>query len=208
MPEVSNILIQKNHFDKLPDNRKTIMYREAVKIAQMIILNYSPDIISGRENMLALLFDMDQLWEEYIYRMLLKSKSENFKISYQNSKVFWKTNSFSKTIRPDLVIQFSNQDKKENYIIDTKWKIIDYHNPGDDDLKQMYAYNMYWDAGRSMLLYPGTSNFPELWGIFPKGSDYENRCKIGFINVLDEEAKGLNINIGREILKKLEVAVV
>jgi 5-methylcytosine-specific restriction enzyme subunit McrC len=207
MPEVSNIVIQKNHFDKLPDNRKTVMYREALKIARMIILNYSPDIKTGHENMLALLFDMNQLWEEYIYRMLLKYKSENFKISYQNSKVFWETESLSKKIRPDLVIQFSEQDKKENFIIDTKWKIIDYRNPGDDDLKQMYAYNMYWNAGRSMLLYPGTCNFPELWGVFPKGIDYENKCKIGFVNVLDKEAKGLNLNIGQEILKKLEIEV-
>src|SRR5690606_34560546 len=63
MPELSNMVIQKSHFKKIPDNRKTVAYHEALQIAQMIILNYSPDIKTGKENMLALLFDMNQLWE-------------------------------------------------------------------------------------------------------------------------------------------------
>jgi 5-methylcytosine-specific restriction enzyme subunit McrC len=60
-PEIKEIEIQKHHFDKIKVNRKSILYNKAIQIAQMILLNYSPDIRSGQENMLTLLFDMNKL---------------------------------------------------------------------------------------------------------------------------------------------------
>jgi 5-methylcytosine-specific restriction enzyme subunit McrC len=84
----------------------------------------------------------------------------------------------------------------------SKWKVIDYRNPSDDDLKQMYAYNMYWNAGKSMLLYPKTDEFPEKFGMYHKGREEGNACKLGFVNVLDETGK-LDLGIGRIILDKL-----
>ncbi len=203
LPDISENKIQKHHFEKIPANRKTEPYREALKIARMIILNYSPDIKSGMENMLALIFDMNKLWEEYIFRRMLKSKPENCHVTFQNSMVFWETASYLKTIRPDIVVTHSNKGQKEILVIDTKWKIVDFQNPADDDLKQMYAYNMYWDAGKCMLLYPKVSEFPESWGEFRKGRETENRCKLGFVNVLNSDSNGLNLKIGEDIFSKL-----
>ena len=58
----------------------------------MIILNYSPDIRTGQENMLTLYcFDMNKLWEEYIYRMLLKANHDGITVSFQNKQSFGKT---------------------------------------------------------------------------------------------------------------------
>lgn len=197
-PKINEIEITKAHFDTIKESRKTIPYYEALKVAKMIILNYSPDIKNGHENMLALLFDMNKLWEEYVYRMLQRANMEGFEISFQNSQKFWE----SKTIRPDLVVIKNEGSNSETFVIDTKWKVIDYRNPSDDDLKQMYAYNLYWDAGKSMLLYPKVSDFPESFGSFHKGRDNVNSCKLGFVNILDSEGK-LDLNIGIEILKKL-----
>ena len=42
--------------------------------------------------------------------------------------------------------------------MDTKLKIISIDKPSDDDIKQIYVYNMYWDAPKSMLLYPKNDN--------------------------------------------------
>ncbi len=198
-PEIKEISITKSHFEKLKINRKSEPYRRALDIARMIILNFRPDIRSGNENMLALLFDMNKLWEEYVYRMLLKQATPDISVSFQNTQKFWE----NKTIRPDLVV---NKKKPsgvlERYVIDTKWKIIDAQHPSDDDLKQMFAYNAYWDAGKSMLLYPKTQEQPEKFGLFHKGIPGQSRCKLGFINVLDENG-GLNREIGKEILDKL-----
>ncbi len=201
-PEIKEIPITKTHFEKLIINRRSEPYRRALDIARLIILNYRPDIKSGSENMLALLFDMNKLWEEYIYRMLLKLAGEGISVSFQNSKKFWE----SKTIRPDLIVSKKNDSGlTELYVIDTKWKIVDIQNPSDDDLKQMFAYNVYWEARKSMLLYPKTQEQPEKFGIFHIGFPEKSKCKLGFINVLNEHG-GLNMSIGDEILGKLFVS--
>ena len=202
-PEIKEISIQKYHFDKVKENRKTVAYTRALQIAKMIILNYSPDIRSGQENMLTLLFDMNKLWEEYVYRMLLRTKDDNLTVSFQNKQVFWE----GRTIRPDLVLIRKNKNNDdETFVIDTKWKVLDASNPkpSDNDLKQMYAYNLYWNAKRSMLLYPNSKGIDEKFGNYWKGREVpeNNQCKVGFINILDE-GDFLNLDIGEEILSKL-----
>lgn len=197
-PEIKEIEITKTHFDNIKESRKTLAYNEALKIAKMIILNYSPDIKNGQENMLALLFDMNKLWEEYVFRMLQRNKPADIDVFFQNSQLFWE----NKTIRPDIIVNKKQGEKSETYVIDTKWKIIDYRSPSDDDLKQMYAYNLYWNACKSMLLYPMVEKFPEEYGTYHKGKEGGNKCKIGFINILDDKGK-LDFSIGEEILNKL-----
>jgi 5-methylcytosine-specific restriction enzyme subunit McrC len=198
-PEIKEIEITKLHFDKIKESRKSIPYKEALKIAKMIILNYSPDIRNGQENMLALLFDMNKLWEEYVFRMLQRHATADLEVSFQNYQRFWE----GKTIRPDIVIKRRMGEALETFVVDTKWKIIDYRNPSDDDLKQMYAYNLYWDSGKSMLLYPKVQDYPESFGTFHKGRASGNTCKLGFVDVLDNEGR-LDLNIGQAILEKLK----
>lgn len=206
-PEIKEIEIQKKHFDKIVLNRKNKPYQEALQIAKMIILNYSPDIKGGDENMLALLFDMNKLWEEYVYRMLIRAIEEPTKIHFQNQQEFWNT----KTIKPDIVVKNLNG---KDYVIDTKWKMIDPKSPGDDDLKQMYAYNMYWNVDLSMLLYPYCGFKDSIHGDYHKGTiekEMENedkkfiltKCKVASIKVVDGN-NHLNLNIGTEILTLLK----
>lgn len=194
-PEVKEVAIQAHHFERLTENRKTVHYKEALKIARMIILNYSPDIKGGREDMLALLFDMNKLWEEYIYRVLLRNKPDDVQISFQNSKTFWQGDRFSKTIRPDLVITKGS----EIFIIDTKWKVIDSLKPDDDDLKQIFSYNLYWKSYHGILLYPGTpKNSENLHGKYKEGLNGEHGCTLAFVEVLNESG-GLNKLTGQAI---------
>lgn len=195
-PEIQEVQITQVHFTRLKETRKTKPYQNALQIAKMIILNYTPDIRSGEENMLALLFDMNKLWEEYIYRVLQNDLYSDYEISFQNSEDFWER----KTIRPDLVLK--KKETGEKYIIDTKWKIVNINNPSDDDLKQMFAYNLYWNTGKSILLYPGSEILEEKFGNFHKGRATGNQCKVGFINVLNDEGK-LDLEIGERILSKL-----
>ena len=199
-PEVKKLNVQLKHFKNIIETRKTVPYSKAIQIARMIILNYSPDIIRGQENMLALLFDMNKLWEEYIYRMLLKAKKDDLIISFQNRQDFWKR----RKIKPDLVI--TKTDSSESFIIDTKWKVLDINNPkpSDDDLKQMFAYNLYWNAKRSILLYPNSESSNEKFGSFWKGrkDPSDNQCKVEFVNILNDQGQ-LDFNIGQTIIDKL-----
>ncbi len=194
-PEIKEIQITKSHFDQVKLNRKTKDYDEALKIAKMIILNYSPDIKGGNENMIDLLFNMNKLWEKYIYKMLKRDCPIDFKIFEQKSMEFWET----KTNKPDIVIKIG----EATFIINTKWKIIDNAEPSDADLKQMYAYNQYWDSNLSILLYLQSNNNNDKSGKFHIGKNDEHFCKLGFIQILENDQ--LDFKIGEKILRKLEI---
>ncbi|MBE0662114.1 MAG: restriction endonuclease, partial [Bacteroidales bacterium] len=209
-PEIREITINKDSFNKIRLTRKTREYTKALAIAKMLILNFSPDISMGDENMLALLFDMNKLWEKYIYKQLKAREDENLRVMYQVHDLFWE----SKSIYPDIVIErkkataigeSTDDNRWEPCIIDTKWKLIDVNKPSDDDLKQMYVYNMYWNSSKSMLLYPKLASSEDSgFGKFHKGRSGDNHCKIGFVSVLDDSGE-FNQGVANEILDKIEL---
>lgn len=192
--DIENINIQKKHFDKIIIDRKNHDYQKAIDIAKIIILNYSPSLNYGNENLLTLLFDMNALWEEYIFRILQKHKTDEIEVSFQNSDKFWE----NKRIRPDIVLK----TKDETFVIDTKWKIIEANNPSDDDLKQMFVYNLHWKAEKTLLLYPKTNQMDSEFGTF----HYDNlgkKCKLGFVNITNEMTIKNSKIVAKEIFEKL-----
>lgn len=217
-PELEDIIIRPEIFDNLVFDRKTAPYREAIEIAAMLLLNFRPDISSGHNNVLAILFDMNDLWEEYIFRQLYRHCFRGWSITAQKEKYFWKQTDGNrrKIIKPDIVIMANGK----KIIIDTKWKLPEDNIPSDSDLKQMYVYNQYWD-GTSILLYPQAkpSDEPD----FIKGEFYplprltatpnadgfqlmeklSEKCGVMKISVLNKE-KELDGNIGKRINQYLQ----
>jgi 5-methylcytosine-specific restriction enzyme subunit McrC len=198
LPKTDTLVVHSNHFKKLPISRKHIPYEKALLISELILMNYRPDIKSGQKDLIALMFDMNRLWEEYILQSLKKEGNKDFKIVGQQKKLFWNN---SKVIKPDIVLESRNTDK--TFIIDTKWKIVNQNKPNDDDLKQMYAYNYRWNCNYSMLLYPSVYDQSNIKGQYFKAKDdREHFCELGFVQVLDD--KKLNKNIAHEILKSFD----
>ena len=147
-------------FDDLIFNRKSTRYKEAIRLARMIILQYNPCFQAGGESVLAILFDMNILFEKFIYRMLKRREpvfsSKGLKITAQNRRLFWE----HKTIRPDILVSFYKDGRPVRIVIDTKWKVVGETAPSDEDLRQMFTYNIQFGANHSLLVYPhaGQSN--------------------------------------------------
>ena len=177
-----NHRINNQTFQRLPTVRNAERYQEALPIARILLLNYSPGIKSGNENLLAILFNMNDLWEEYIYRQLIKNKPEDTEILPQRRKKFWE----SKVIKPDIILKRDNK----TFALDTKWKVLDQTSPSDADLKQMFAYNIYWNSYQSILLYPKTPSSPaHTYGRYHQGMNHTHGCTLGFIDLLDSEGR-------------------
>lgn len=152
-PEMPAIKISERTFEKLIFSRKTKHYKKAIDISRLLLLKYHPDLIKGRNNVLALMFDMNKLWENFVYASIRKYKKEQMTITAQTSKYFWKPQAGSRTkIRPDIVI---NKAKTDCVVLDTKWKKIKEKNPSLEDLRQLYVYHDYYNAKKVALIYPG-----------------------------------------------------
>jgi len=197
-PELDSINVTESTFKSISYNRNNNQYQKAIELAKLIILNFSPDIQTGNNNVIAILFDMNDLWEKYVYRLLSKDQIKgNFKVSYQNRMKFWN----NKLIKPDIVLKKEIDGTEQTFIIDTKWKLIDSNKPSDNDLKQMYVYNMYWDSFKSILLYPTNTEQITEYGKFHKGRDEDNLCKLGFLKVY--EGLSDNIKLKESIYKEI-----
>jgi 5-methylcytosine-specific restriction endonuclease McrBC regulatory subunit McrC len=122
-------------------------------IAKMLLLNYHPDLRCGRESVLALMFNMNELWEEFIYRRLkYLERHYNWKVTGQKSLKYWKGDSGTKKLIPDIVIH--QLDSGKNIVLDTKWKRPVDNKPDDHDLRQLLIYKLYFEGYNAYLLYP------------------------------------------------------
>jgi 5-methylcytosine-specific restriction enzyme subunit McrC len=201
-PEQEEISVHSSTFQNIRLNRKTNHYHQALQIAELLLLNYHPDIRTGEKSVLALLFDMNRLFEEYVLRQLQKAAiGKGWTINGQQRVNFWE----QQTIRPDIVAS------KEDFsvVLDTKWKVLKTAAPSDDDLKQMFAYNHYCKATHSILLYPRIHSLSTKEGKFINNhislgpSTSHHSCEIRFINVVNAE-KRLNKSLGAELIHYLE----
>ncbi|WP_040250202.1 McrC family protein [Psychroserpens mesophilus] len=208
-PKIDNKTITSKQLNNISLDRKSSSYSDALELARLIILNYSPDISSGKEKMLSLLFDMNELWETYILKQLQKAcNGTKIKVSGQESKSFWGSNS----LRPDVVLRKDNQ----TFIIDTKWKRPNKSSASVGDLRQMYAYCRFWDAERALLLYPGqakenkfksykTDDYLKRWDEELEQHNHnriDHQCKMGFVEVM--KGSELNQDLGLQILDLLK----
>ena len=207
-PAVSEKNITASQINGIKLNRKTAGYSYALELARLIILNYSPDLSSGKDKMLSLLFDMNDLWEEYILKQLQNyCKGTDIQVSGQESIGFWGSN----TLRPDIVLR----QNANVFIIDTKWKMPNKNSASVGDLRQIYTYCRFWNAEKAMLLYPGKSNKNEFKSYLTDDyslnvnnltQEIDHQCKMGMVSVLNSENK-LNKNLGAEILSLLKLNI-
>jgi 5-methylcytosine-specific restriction enzyme subunit McrC len=202
-PDLDDIKVTKADFDRLQFDRKTHHYREALQIAFMLLLNYRPDIVSGTSNILAILFNMNDLWEEYIAVQIRKHLKDGWEIGLQKQKVFWSLNESSeeKIIKSDIVVKHSN---KKVVIIDTKWKLPDDKIPSDDDLKQMYVYNHHWKSSNSILLYPKHKYEEKVTLHRGTYKLYSEGCSMVKVSVLNQTEEGLDLKLGVRIVSLLD----
>lgn len=182
-PETKDLKVSEALFERVNYDRKTEPYRNAIEIARLLLLNYHPDVSKGRDDVLALMFDMNVLWEQFVFVSLNRHLPRGTKVSGQTStsKKFWKRiGGRGVGMRPDIVI---NKGEPNAIVLDTKWKNLNGKNPSPDDLRQMYVYHQYYKAERVALLYPGKESMVSGKYFDSEGNEGEMECNLMSIPV-------------------------
>lgn len=182
-PTMPDIKVSENTFDRIIYNRKTLIYKKSIDIAHLLLLHFHPDLKKGKDHILALMFDMNYLWEQFVCASLRKHKESSTTVTAQTSKLFWKSRTgCSSKIRPDIVL---NKDKENCVVLDTKWKNLKSSNPSPDDLRQMFVYHDYYNAQKVALVYPGsvTENYCGTYYDPKTNKESEKECSIISLSV-------------------------
>jgi 5-methylcytosine-specific restriction enzyme subunit McrC len=186
-PEMPDVKVSDATFEKMVFNRKDEHYETAIQMARLLLLNYHPDVSEGRNHVLALMFNMDYLWEEFLYQTLLKPFPFAEK---QMKQTFWKMESPDKSLKMkqkvkmkcDILIPKSKTN--DCIVLDAKWKNLDKKNPDGSDLRQMYVYYDYYGAEKVALIYPSelqTDLIKVGWYAIPKSANNSKKeCSIIF----------------------------
>lgn len=188
-PEMPDIKISDKTFDAIVFDRKTEGYKNAVSIARLLLLQYHPDLSGGRNHVLALMFDMNLLWEKFVYVSLAK-KLKGFTVRDQVRKKFWGFGAQGRergvNIIPDILIA---RPGEKCVVLDTKWKNIQDSGPVSADLQQLYSYSRFFDARKVALVYPGDGD-PRP-GFFLKETDES----------VDRECSVIRLEVAKDLKK-------
>lgn len=143
--EVSECEDYKNFFEKLVINRQVKHYEQTLLWCKIFLLGNTFTPHKGDDLALALLFDMNALFESYVGNFIKKSFPGTI---LQHSEKHLVENPKSFKLRPDIFL-------KGKFIADTKWKIV---KSKDDisqaDLYQLYAYGKKHECDKLHLIYP------------------------------------------------------
>ena len=138
-------------FSRLKLNRQTKHYEQALLWSKIFLQNKSFSPYRGSDVAFASLFDMNTLSESY-FGNFIKKKLPDAILQHSQKHLIEKPKGFM--LKPDIFLRH----QKQNYIADTKWKIV---KSGDDisqaDLYQLYAYGKKYECGRLYLVYPRIS---------------------------------------------------
>lgn len=193
--------------DRIILDRKTAPYARAVQLAKMIVLNHAPDVKGGNMPLIGLMFNMNQLFEEFVFRILRKAarapefRAMDLSIRNQRSMRFWNR----KTIRPDMVLEYIQEGQHKRIIVDTKWKVPPNGKPNDADLKQMYVYNVQFDAQESVLLFPATSRSQLTVGRYAESTRlpaWPHDCHMKHADLFNDLGT-LRLTAGKELITQL-----
>jgi len=172
-------------FSRLKLNRQTKHYEQVLLWSKIFLQNKSFSPYRGSDMAFALLFDMNTLFESYVGNFIKKKLPDTILqhrgkyLIEEPKRDFW--------LKPDIFLRYKNQ----NYIADTKWKIVKSRDDiSQADLYQLYAYGNKYECGRLYLVYPRISGVDQKAMKFK----YENNM---WLNVLyfdlekDEIARNL-----------------
>lgn len=136
-------------------------YDNLLEWCKLFLQGNSFSAYSGESKAYALLFPMEKLFESYVAHML-KQNNPNTTIHAQSSSqylLYNKDNSPLFQLKPDLLFEIKEGEKKRKIIADTKWKPLKNaedkkHGIAQSDLYQVFAYAHYHQAQEVWLIYP------------------------------------------------------
>ena len=183
----------KTDFSKIKLNRQMKDYEQVLLWCKTFLFENSFSPYKGNDIAFALLFDMNLLFESFVYSYLKKSSNfQDIKSQDRTHHLAYENGIGRFRLKPDIVI---NSGK---IIADTKWKILSedkaYNGVLQDDMYQLYAYGTKYDNCEKMyLIYP----FDEL--IIKNSYNYfknkELKLDILFFDVYKKEFVDKNIEL-------------
>ena len=158
---VDDRVVSAEEVDDLLLDRTMVRYRTVFEYCRWFLNGMHPDVVSGGNPYLALLFDMNRLFEEFVAAKLKRAAwTHGLRVRVQGPQRYFAMRSGSEVflMKPDIVL-FDESERLVG-IVDTKWKVIDEEERklgvSQSDLYQMVGYAQRYGCLKVFLVYPKT----------------------------------------------------
>jgi len=141
-------------FSQVKIDRQMKEYEQVLLWCKTFLLENSFSPYKGDDIAFALLFDMNLLFESYVYAYLKKEcKFENITAQDKTHHLAYENGNGKFRLKPDIVINSGE------IIADTKWKLLSqdktHQGVSQADMYQLYAYGTKYEGCKKMyLIYP------------------------------------------------------
>ncbi len=152
--DIDLVRFDKVKAEKIKLSRNQEMFKKPFMLAKMFIENATVDLTKNRLENIILLWDMNKLFEEFVFELLKRNEKEfgDWKFYAQKGKFLFKNN--QDKCRMTNVDIFA-ENGKEKIIIDTKYKKFEtLKDVSNSDIYQLTTYCLLHDATKGILLYP------------------------------------------------------
>ena len=189
--DVGAVTVQSAVRDNIVIDRKNQRWGGCERLARLLLQSLYQTVHGGKREGVALLFDMNKLFEAYVTRMAQKTlRPLGYKVwsqKPQRALVRDEEGGRAFMTKPDIYIEGHGRV----LIVDTKWKALDYTKGNfgisQADAYQMHGYARVYNADETILLYPKLND-----GIYkPTDWTFENsntHLRVATVNTLDEIA--------------------
>jgi len=165
---VQRVPLMPHLFTRVRLTRQTERFEPLLAMSEMLLGEQSPGMASGEHHSFSLFFSMSAVYEGFVggfYRrhvepllpdVVMREQGGSRKFDLLHSM---RSNRGRLKLEPDFLFECVDDDGElRNFVIDTKWKRIDWKDSGDsvkrEDLYQLHAYMTAYGARHVALLYP------------------------------------------------------
>ena len=193
--------------DKLCLNRNQKCFETPFLLAKLFLGNMSVDLSQPSADNIALMWDMNTLFEEFVFEFIKRNKSEidkNITIDYQKGRRLLCSKGMGKKYGNTYVDIFvKTPNVPGGIVLDTKYKLSSRFD--NSDVFQVVTYCFIHQSRNAVLLYPGTDKCDAIEGEYYLNMDPQTEntptiqmATIDLTNDLSQK------NVQDDIIKKLK----
>ena len=196
--DITFVRFDKFKVRKIKLTRNQELFKKSFNLAKMFVEQTSVDLSKNRFENITLVWDMNALFEEFVFEIMKKSCPDWILTAQKGKKLLKGTENKKRNTFVDIFAQ--KEDQK--LIIDTKYKkFVDENSFSNADVFQVSTYCLLHNTNNAILLYPQWENNKK-----PNIEDYylnngNNNYKISFktINLKYDNLKNNIDKIQQEI---------
>jgi 5-methylcytosine-specific restriction enzyme subunit McrC len=183
---VTRISLQDARSLQITTDRMNRRWHIPIRLVQLFISGRYQTAHAGATEGIALLFDMNRLFESFVASLALRvllPLGYHVKAQWPQQPLALGTSGAAFHTRPDIHIEGLGQV----IVMDTKWKHIDPSRPNGDvaqsDAYQMHAYAHSYKAAFTILVYPHHAGIAEAPGLHRAWRFTTGSCTLGILSV-------------------------